>query len=133
MAARRSTLWCGYLEAGEKGSPVVRDNSLDTGNPATVYLFNFIKGRILEYRRDIVDLKLRELGAEELGMVRSLRAAFETARSGFTPRGGVRSAPVPRRRKRTIEVSVEPEDLDFDPNAMPPGDSEPLQLDDSDA
>jgi len=40
MAAKRNTLWFGYLEAGEKGTPVVRDTSMDTGTSATVYLFN---------------------------------------------------------------------------------------------
>lgn len=132
MAARRSTLWCGYLEAGEKGSPVVRDRSLDTGNPATLYLFNFIKGRILEYRRDIVEPKLRELKAEEIGMVDSMRKAFEAARTGFQPRGGMRMAVVPRKRKRAIAVDVDTADFDLD-GGVPIIDEPPMLLEDSDA
>jgi len=91
MAKKKTKLWFGFLEAGAKGSPVVRDDALATGNPATVYLFNFMKGRILEYRRDIVEVKLRELGTEELAMVPDMRAAYLEASQSFEPR------PVPAR------------------------------------
>lgn len=86
MAKKKSKLWFGFLEAGAKGSPVVRDEALTTGNPATVYLFNFMKGKILEYRRDIVEIKLRELGTEELAMVPEMRAAYLDASQSFQPR-----------------------------------------------
>ena len=56
MKKRKTPLWLGYLEAGKSASPVVRDSSLDTGNPATIYLFNLMRGRILEYRKDIVEI-----------------------------------------------------------------------------
>ena len=78
MAARKKKIWFGFLEAGVKGSPVVRDAELATGDPKTVYLFNFMKGKILEYRRDIVEVKLRELAAEELAMIPELRKAYKT-------------------------------------------------------
>lgn len=138
MVARRSTLWCGFLEAGDKGSPVVRDASLDTGNPNTVYLFNFIKGRILEYRRDIVEPKLRELRTDELTMVHSLRSAFETARAGFEPRSGFRRTSPPRRRRPKTAIETEiavdgpNEELDLD-GRMLLDDEPPLMLEEADA
>jgi hypothetical protein len=134
MVARRSTLWCGFLEAGEKGGPVVRDSSLDTGNPATVYLFNLIRNRILEYRRDIVEPKLRELRPDELAMVKSLRAAFEAARGDFTPRNGFRPTSLPRRRAKKDQAKTESANLDFDPDGpMPLDDDPPLLLEESEA
>lgn len=57
-------LWFGFLEAGKSSSPVMRDAVFDTGNHETTYLFNLAKGRILEYRRDIVEQKLRELSLD---------------------------------------------------------------------
>jgi hypothetical protein len=77
----------GFLEAGKSSSPVVRDASLDTGNPRTIYLFNLSRGRILEYRKDIVEQKLRELSDNESSMVQNMESAFHQARAGFTPRG----------------------------------------------
>ena len=38
---------------------------MDTGNPKTLYLFNLIRGEILEYAREIVEDKLRELKPAE--------------------------------------------------------------------
>ena len=86
MAARKKKMWFGFLEAGSKGSPVVRETALETGDPKTIYLFNFMKGRILEYRRDIVEIKLRELEPEELAMIPELRKAYKEARESFEPR-----------------------------------------------
>lgn len=82
----QETLWFGYLEAGEKSSPVVMDPALNTGNPKTLYLFNYKRGQILEYARNIVESKLRELTEEEAGMIETLEAAFQRARKGFKPR-----------------------------------------------
>jgi hypothetical protein len=86
MAAKKKKMWFGFLEAGSKGSPVVRETALETGDPKTIYLFNFMKGRILEYRRDIVEIKLRELAPEELAMIPQLRKAYKEARESFEPR-----------------------------------------------
>ena len=80
--------WFGYFEAGEKSSPVLRDSRIDTGNPDTLYLFNLKRNEILEYRRDIVEPKLRELNAGEQGVSQELQAAYVEARGRFTPRGG---------------------------------------------
>jgi hypothetical protein len=108
MAAKRQSLWFGYLEAGAKGSPVVRDHSIDTGSPATIYLFNLEKGRILEYRRDIAEPKLRELNPEESKRLAKMRAAYAKARENFTPRVIVRPP------RRVPKAEPEPEIPDFE-------------------
>lgn len=126
MAAKRNSLWFGFLDAGAKGSLVVRDHSIDTGAPNTIYLFNFAKGRILEYRRDIAEPKLRELNDKEREKLRDLRQAFNKARNGFTPRVAVRA---PRVRKPEPEPEPEPEIPDFEADDdLPP----PVSDDDAD-
>jgi hypothetical protein len=119
MAAKRNSLWFGYLEAGDKGSPVVRDASMDTGTPATIYLFNLKKGRILEYRREIAEPKLRELADNEIGMVTELRKAFESARNGFIPRAMRRLPSPPRRPKPEPEPELPEVEFDSDDDSLP--------------
>jgi len=114
MAAKRNSLWFGYLEAKEKGSPVVRDTSMGTGNPTTIYLFNLKKGQILEYRRDIVESKLRELTDEETETVTELRKAFQKARNGFTPRALLRPPAPPQRPKPEPEPELPEVDFESD-------------------
>jgi hypothetical protein len=123
MAAKQSTLWFGYLEAGKKASLVVRDATLDTGTPSTIYLFNQKKGKILEYRRDIVEPKLRELKAKEGDSVELLEEEFERARTGFVPRVARRpvSLPPPRKKRRDEETP----DIEVD-------DDVPIIIDDED-
>lgn len=123
MAVKQDTLWFGYLNAGKKGSLVVRDSTLDTGTSATIYLFNQKKGKILEYRRDIVEPKLRELTEKEADAVESLREEFEKARTGFVPRVARRpvSLPPPRKKRRDEEAP----ELDVEDEA-------PIKLDDDD-
>lgn len=82
-----NTLWYGYLEAGERSSPVVMDNRLNTGDPTTVYLFNLQRGEIIEYKRAIAEPKLRELKGKEQEVLTELKSAYRKARNGFTPRG----------------------------------------------
>ncbi|WP_127475624.1 hypothetical protein [Sulfurivermis fontis] len=82
-----NTLWYGYLEAGERSSPVAMDSRLNTGDPTTVYVFNLQRGEILEYKRAIVEPKLRELKASEKELETELKNAYRKARNGFTPRG----------------------------------------------
>ncbi len=128
-------IWFGMLEAGASSSPVARDHELDTGNPATVYLFNLRRGAIGEYRRDIVEAKLRDLTAEEDHLRAEIDAAFARARSGFTPRRQrLLRASEPARRSEPREA--EP-DLDEMPEPPELGDEEPLldaepDLDDDD-
>lgn len=113
MAAKSKKLWVGFLEAGAKGGPVVRDPGLDTGDPKTVYLFNFMKGKILEYRRDIVEVKLRELETEELAMAPELRKAYKQVRETFEPRTVKPRRPVFRARPEPALDEVPDTDDDF--------------------
>lgn len=76
-------LWYGYLEVGEKSTAVIRDERLDTGNGKTLFLFNLARGQILEYTREIVEPKLRELKPSESGKVDELNAAYGEARRNF--------------------------------------------------
>jgi hypothetical protein len=82
----KSGLWYGYLEAGNNSSPVIRDQNLETGNAKTVYLFNLARGKILEYQREIVESKLRDLKPAEAGAVAVLDAAYPEARRQFNGR-----------------------------------------------
>jgi hypothetical protein len=127
MKKRKTDLWLGFLEAGDRSSPVVRDTSLDTGNSTTIYLFNLMRGRILEYRKDIVEPKLRELSPEESAMVTALQDAFSEARKVFTPRGGLRSMSSPTRGRNRREDPEMPElpEIDDD-DSWPPLDVDPL-------
>ena len=133
MIAKRESLWFGYLEAGKKGSPVVRDSSLDTNSNSTIYLFNLNKGRILEYRRDIAEPKLRDLTEDEGDIEKSLRMAFEKARENFTPRAVRRPSPPPRQPRKPPETEEEP-DFDVDDDDLPilDDDDEPESEDDAD-
>ena len=83
---RKTSLWYGYLNAGKRSSPVLRDERLDTGNPKTLYLYNLARGQILEYSREIVDNKLRELKASESGCIAELDAGYKKARRSFKGR-----------------------------------------------
>lgn len=112
MAARKKKIWFGFLDAGAKGSPVVRDAGLETGNPKTMYLFNYMKGRILEYRRDIVESKLRELATEELAMVPELRKSYKQVREGFEPRLTKTHRPVFRSKPAPLEDEIPDFDVD---------------------
>lgn len=86
MKMNDKQVWYGYLEAGNKSTAVVLDRTLNTGNPETLYLFNLARGEILEYSRKIVEPKLRELKGKETDLTTSLKSAYDTARSHFTPR-----------------------------------------------
>lgn len=81
-AKQKGHLWYGYLEAGAKSSPVVRDDRLDTSNSKTLFLYNHTRQQILEYTREIVDAKLRELKANEADLD-ELSAGYEAARRQF--------------------------------------------------
>jgi len=83
----KASLWYGYLNAGARSSPVLRDTRLDTGNPVTLYLFNLVRGEILEYSREIVEKKLRELKPAESGFIAELDAGYKKARRSFKGRG----------------------------------------------
>ena len=79
----KASFWYGYLNAGTRSSPVLRDTRLDTGNTKTLYLFNLVRGEILEYAREVVEKKLRELKPAESGFVADLDAGYKKARRNF--------------------------------------------------
>jgi hypothetical protein len=124
MAVKQETLWFGYLEAGEKGGPVVRDVTLGTGTPATFYLFNLNRGAILEYRRDIAEPKLRELTEEESEAIEDLRQAFEQVRKKFTPREARKPKPLPPTRKKARVEEDEDVDVEDDDKVVSAGDDD---------
>ena len=81
------------------------DPSLDTCNEQTIYLYHQQRDQIIEYRRDIVESKLRDLSPEEASTVETLRQAYEATRAAFTPRGAAllkipEQAPEPRAATR---------------------------------
>ena len=79
-------LWYGFLEAGDKSSPVVIDIGLTTDNVDTVYVFNQNRNKILEYKREIIDSKLRELNTSETELIKVLTAAYEQVLETFLPK-----------------------------------------------
>jgi hypothetical protein len=85
--SKDKSLWYGYLKAGERSSPVLRDTGLDTGNPKTIYMFNLKRGEIIEYALEIVEKKLRELKSDESGYIGELDAGYKKARRDFKGRG----------------------------------------------
>jgi hypothetical protein len=91
-AKKSSPVWYGFLQAGDRSSPVIRDDRLDTGNRKTMYLFNLSRNSILEYSREVVEPKLRDLKPDESAAVAELEAAYKKARRSFKDRGaGIRS------------------------------------------
>ena len=128
MARKKKKLWFGYLEAGERSSPVVRDGSIDTGKVSTIYLFNQKKNKILEYQKDIVEPKLRELEASENELLEKLEKAYKTARGRFTPRGVCRPKRVRVRKPAPVEPSIDEFDGEEDGSWSPLDDdvSEPI-------
>jgi hypothetical protein len=114
----KNFIWCGYLEAGDKSSPVVKDERLDTGNPDTIYLFNFKRNEILQYNRQIVEPKLRELRESEEEILGELRAAYSRARRNFKLRPERIIHPTGRRPKTVLErKDMEAEEIPGVPEA----------------
>jgi hypothetical protein len=85
-AKTKNSLWYGFLEAGNRSSAVIRDEKLETGSSKTMFLFNLERREILEYSRDIVEPKLRELKPAESKLVKDLDAAYAEARRTFKDR-----------------------------------------------
>lgn len=79
----KNSFWYGYLEAGDKSSAVLGDPDLDTGNRKTMFLFNLARNQILEYNREIVEPKLRELRSGEEELAKGLDKAYDSARRSF--------------------------------------------------
>jgi hypothetical protein len=82
----KNAVWYGFLEAGSRSSPVIRDEKLETGSTKTMFLFNLERREILEYSRDVVEPKLRELKPAETKLIKELDAAYAEARRTFKDR-----------------------------------------------
>lgn len=78
----KKAVWYGYLQAGKKSSPVVLDNKLQTRNPKTIYLFNYVRGKFLEYSREHVEPKLHDMDPDD-NLLKELKIAFKAARKIF--------------------------------------------------
>jgi len=119
-------LWLGYLEAGTKSSPVLIDARLDTGNPKTQFIFNLVRGEILEYSRAVVEPKLRRLRDEENGFVAELEAAYSKVRAGFSGRigRGVEGSAKETSRRREAADTEDSEDF-------PEGDTDETEWDEA--
>lgn len=110
-------LWYGFLEAGDRSSPVAKDPKLTTGNPDTVYMFNLQRNEIIEYKRAIAEPKLRNLKANEGDALKELKAAFAKALKEFTPRSArvpVEAVPVAVVGKKKGKAIVEEDNSDDD-------------------
>ena len=124
-------LWYGFLEAGDRSSPVAKDPKLTTGNPDTVYMYNLQRNEIIEYKRAIAEPKLRELKTNEGEALKELKAAFAKALKEFTPRRArptMDAVPVAvvgkKKGKATVEEDTSEESDDFDDNYFDDGGDE---------
>ena len=116
----KNDIWYGYLQAGEKSSPVVRDDSIESKSRSTVYLYNHKRDAILEYSREIVEARLRELNPEEVPL-EELKSAFKAARKTFMAGRTVRkwekespAAATPVNIESEVESDSEDDDLSID-------------------
>jgi hypothetical protein len=110
----KNDIWYGFLQAGAKSTPVVRDMSLEDKGRSTLYLYNHARGMFVEYALAVVEPKLRELQPEDIPL-KELESAFKTARKTFNPVKTVKkwsdAAPAP-----APEESDEPDmPLELDP------------------
>ncbi|CAB1275339.1 hypothetical protein [Candidatus Nitrosacidococcus tergens] len=83
MSIDDKALWYGYLNSGDKSTPIVLDYELHTGSDETIYLFNFKRGAILEYRRIIVEKKMKELDEKESALIKELKKSYLAAKESF--------------------------------------------------
>ena len=73
-------LWFGYLQAGDKSSLVVQDSRVESGDKRSIYLYNHLRKEMVEYRRDIIEPKLREAKADEFNADELSNAYLEALR-----------------------------------------------------
>lgn len=92
---RKNGFWYGYLEAGDKGSAVLLDPEIDSGSKKTMMLYNLNRNQIIEYTRDIVAPKLRELKTSEATLISALESAYAAARKNYTGTRNKRLSDIP--------------------------------------
>jgi hypothetical protein len=107
----KDSLWFGYLEIGEKSTPVALEPRLNTSNPETLYLFHFQRNEFVEYKRDIVKTKLRDFTEDEADLNQEVKQAYIKAVKEFTPRGKTlaipdkqTSKPAPAKKKKAEKL-----------------------------
>lgn len=119
----KTNYWHGYLEAGTKSSPVLRDPSMETGNANTVYLYSLNRNKIIEFQASIVEQKLRDLSQEESELISALNSGYKKAKKEFTPRASMRlkqveltpqSSPEPKQDIEDMDDADLDDDLDLD-------------------
>jgi hypothetical protein len=115
----KNDLWYGFLQAGAKSSPVVRDMSLEDKGRSTIYLYNHARGMFVEYALEVVEPKLRELQPEDIPL-NELDNAFKVARKTFSPVKLVKkwndaapASPPKENDEPEIEVEMDSEIDDF--------------------
>jgi len=79
--------WYGYLNAGKRSSPVLRDDLLESCDSKTIYMYNLNRDEIIEYALEIVEKKLRDLKEDESEYINELDAGYKKARRNFKVRG----------------------------------------------
>lgn len=97
--------WFGFLEAGDRSAAVLRDDKISTGNPDTFYLFNLSRREIIEYKRSIVEPKLRALKPNEKALEEELTTGYGLVRANFKPKGN--RLAIPEKGSRTRPESAE--------------------------
>lgn len=97
--------WFGFLDAGDRSTAVLRDDKISTGNPDTIYLFNLSRREIIEYKRSIVEPKLRELKNSEKALEEELTAGYAVVRANFKPKGN--RPPVPEKGGRARPEAID--------------------------
>jgi len=110
----KDDIWYGFLQAGAQSSPVVRDATLESSSRKTVWLYNQVRDRFLEYSLEIVEPKLRELGDGDISL-KALDKAYKAARKKFAPR---------KAKSWVRETSAEPAPEPEFPEAVPDLDTE---------
>ncbi|MCW8889488.1 MAG: hypothetical protein OQL20_02365 [Sedimenticola sp.] len=108
----KKNYWHGYLEAGSKSTPVLRDLTIETGNESTIYLYSLKRNKVLEFQINIVEPKLRELSADEAEVVSELTAGYKKAKKEFTPRGSLRMKQVELSPQPSTAAEPELDDMD---------------------
>lgn len=114
----KSDTWFGYLNAGEHSSPVVRDSSLESKNPKTIYLFNYAREKILEYSLEVVEPKLRDLQPDDIPLP-ELKKAYKAAHRAFlADQPPVRRVTTPTGRTKPVVADIETETPDVQKEAI---------------
>ena len=97
----------GFLEAGAKSSPVLINSKLNANNEKNLYIYNLNRDSIIEYQRQIVEPKIRELNPDEINLIEDLVSGYKAASKNFVAKNRKplfdKSAP---KQRKSIENEV---------------------------